>query len=131
MVDLTSGGPGPAAVVELLCWSECPSHDQARKMLDGVLAEIGYDPALVRYVWVEDDATAVELQFVGSPTFRVGGADLFPSGPGGQYGLNCRLYTRRNGRPSPLPDLEDLREALRIALLLSPDSVANGAELGD
>jgi hypothetical protein len=103
--------------VELLCWSECPSHDQARKMLDGLLTELDYDPALVEYLWVEDDATAVEQQFVGSPTFRVGGADLFPPHPDEQYSLSCRMYIRRNGRPSPLPDADDLREALRAALL--------------
>jgi hypothetical protein len=91
-------------------------------MLDGVLVEFGYDPARVKDVWVEDDATAVERQFVGSPTFRVDGADLFPPGPGEQYGLTCRMYTRRNGRPSPLPDVDDLREALTTAL--SPNAFA-------
>jgi hypothetical protein len=117
MGGLSAGGPFPGGVVELLCWSECPSHDQAPKMLESALAEIGSNPELVKYVWVEDDATAVERQFVGSPTFRVGGADLFPPDPGEQYGLSCRIYRRRNGRPSPLPDVEDLREALKIALL--------------
>jgi hypothetical protein len=114
---LSAGGPVPEGVVELLCWSECPSHDQARKMLDSLLAELDYDPALVKLVWVEDDPTAVEQRFVGSPTFRVGGADLFPPHPGEHYSLSCRMYTRRNGRPSPLPDVDDLREALRTALL--------------
>ncbi len=103
-------------MVELLCWSECPSHDAARTMLRQVLADTGYDEGLVTYTWVEDDATAVEQQFVGSPTFRVGGADLFPPAPGEPYSLSCRMYTRRDGRPSPLPDRDDLREALGLAL---------------
>jgi hypothetical protein len=86
-------------------------------MLDGVLEEMGYDTGSVTHTWIEDDAAAVEQQFVGSPTFRVGDADLFPPQPGEYYGLTCRMYTRRDGRPSPLPDLGDLRDALRAALL--------------
>ncbi len=87
-------------------------------MLEEALADLGYGPeaGMVRYTWVEDDATAVEQSFVGSPTFRVNGADLFSIAPGEVYGLTCRLYTRRNGRPSPLPDPDDLRDALRVAL---------------
>ena len=30
-------------------------------------------------------------------------------------GLNCRVYVRRDGRVSPTPDPEDLRDALRVA----------------
>jgi hypothetical protein len=86
-------------------------------MLDGVLAELGYDAGSVTCTWVEDDAVAVEHRFVGSPTFRVGGTDLFPPEPGEQYGLSCRMYTRRDGRPSPLPDVDDLRDALKTAIL--------------
>jgi len=117
MGGLSTAGPVPGALVELLCWSECPSHHQAGEMLGSVLAELGHEPGLVKYVWVEDDATALEQQFVGSPTFRVNGADLFPADPREQYGLSCRMYIRRNGRPSPLPDVEDLRAALGTALL--------------
>ena len=85
-------------------------------MLHEALADLGYNGAAVTYIWVEDDHSASEQQFVGSPTFRVDGADLFPPPPGEQYGLSCRMYTRRDGRPSPLPDPDDLRDALQAAL---------------
>jgi hypothetical protein len=87
-------------------------------MLEGALADLGGDAGagMVTYTWVEDDATAVEQGFVGSPTFRVDGVDLFSVAAGEVYGLTCRIYTRRNGRPSPLPDPDDLRDALRVAL---------------
>ena len=52
---------------------------------------------------------------MGSPTFRVGGRDLFP--PGDEpMGLTCRIYRRRSGQSSPTPDPDDLRAALRGAL---------------
>jgi hypothetical protein len=116
VVELSAPSPFSPPCVELLCWSECPSHEHARKVLHEALEDLGYDGAAVTYIWVEDDDAASEQQFVGSPTFRVDGADLFPPLPGEQYGLSCRMYTRRDGRPSPLPDPDDLRDALRAAL---------------
>jgi hypothetical protein len=85
-------------------------------MLCDVLADLGFDPALVTYRWVDTDADAIRRQFVGSPTFRAGGSDLFPPEPDEPYGLSCRLYVLRDGRPSPVPDIDDLRDALRSAL---------------
>ena len=32
-----------------------------------------------------------------------------------QIGLSCRVYQQRDGRVSPIPDPDDLREALRGA----------------
>jgi hypothetical protein len=113
---LTTTGPGPSSRLELLCWKECPSHERARDVLGEVLADLGFDPKPVRYTWVDSDAEAVRRQFVGSPTFRADGVDLFPPGPDEPFGLSCRLYVRRDGRPSPLPDIDDLRDALTSAL---------------
>jgi hypothetical protein len=63
-------------------------------------------------VWeVVTDEDAVRLGFPGSPTIRVDGVDV--QDPGGQpTGLTCRLYHKRDGRPSPLPDAADVRDAL-------------------
>jgi hypothetical protein len=121
MGELSAPGRLSAPRVELLCWSECPSHEQAQKVLGEALADLGYNSAAVTCVWVEDDDAASDKQFVGSPTFRVDGTDLFPAPADEQYGLTCRLYRRRDGRPSPLPDPDDLREALRAALAPSSD----------
>ena len=116
MVELSASGPISGPCVELLCWSECPSHDLAKRMLQEVMSDLGYDDRVVTYTWVEDEAAAVEQQFVGSPTYRANAADLFPPDPNEPYGLSCRLYTRRDGRPSPLPDRDNLRDALQAAL---------------
>jgi hypothetical protein len=46
----------------------------------------------------------------------VDGADVVDTGRADEpIGLNCRVYHRRDGRISPTPDPDDLREALQRA----------------
>jgi hypothetical protein len=106
-------------VIELLFWDGCPSHPAALADLRAALAEQGRDPSAVVVREVATDADAAAERFVGSPTIRVGGRDLFP--PAGEpAGLTCRIYHRRDGRVSPTPDPHDLRDALRAALEEQP-----------
>lgn len=102
--------------VELLWWEGCPSTEPALADLQAALAEAGLDPARVelREVVGEDGARAEG--FVGSPTVRVAGVDVVPPGPEEPTGLTCRIYRRRDGRISPVPDPDDLRAALAAAL---------------
>jgi hypothetical protein len=102
--------------VELLYWEGCPSHPAALDQLRVLLAELGRDPDTVRRVEVETDEQAARERFPGSPTIRVDGRDLFPPGEGDPLGLTCRVYRLRDGRFSPIPDPDDLRDALRRAL---------------
>lgn len=75
------------------------------------MADLALDPSLIEMQEIETDAAAEREAFVGSPTVRVDGRDVQP--PGDEpSGLTCRLYRRRDGRVSPLPDPADLREAL-------------------
>ncbi|MQY26755.1 DF family (seleno)protein [Nocardia aurantia] len=101
--------------IELLWWSGCPSHPQAETMLAEALRELGIDPQVIesRQMVTMDEARAEN--FVGSPTIRVDGHDIVPA-EDPQPALTCRLYFRRDGRPSPLPDPQDLRDALRRAV---------------
>ena len=55
-----------------------------------------------------------QLGFPGSPTFSVGGRDLFPSEA--PAALTCRVYQRADGRSGPLPDGDALAERLRDVL---------------
>jgi len=102
--------------VELLFWAGCPSHPDALADLRAALLELGADPRAieVRELRTEEDARAEG--FVGSPTIRAAGADVAPPDPGEPTGLTCRVYRRRDGRYSPQPDPDDLRDALRAAL---------------
>lgn len=70
---------------------------------------IGRERLEVIEIRTEDDA--VRLGFPGSPTILVGGEDIQTPGPDQPVGLSCRVYLRRNGRISPLPDPEELRDA--------------------
>ncbi len=125
-----------ARVIELLWWEGCPSTEPARTQLHAALSEIGLDRTEIRMVEVRTDAQAQSLNFPGSPTIRINGVDLLElarvqlagSAPAGSVSadadssapacgpvpasLTCRVYRRRDGRISPLPDPEDVREAL-------------------
>ena len=99
-------------MVELLYWDGCPSHDAAYAELREVLAELGHADVTVHKRHVGTDDQAASERFVGSPTIRVRGVDLFPPGDDEPIGLTCRVYRLRDGRYSPTPDRDDLREAL-------------------
>jgi hypothetical protein len=98
--------------VELLWWEGCPSHPETLADLQRSLAEEGVD-ADVESVEVESDEQARAERFPGSPTIKIDGEDIFPSDGPEPFSLCCRVYRLRDGRPSPTPDPEDLRDAIR------------------
>jgi hypothetical protein len=98
--------------VELLWWEGCPSYPETRADLERVLGEEGIESA-VQMVEIESDEQARRERFPGSPTIRIDGADLFSSEEPEPFSLTCRVYQTRDGRPSPTPDVEDVREAIR------------------
>ena len=100
--------------VELLWWEGCPSHPQTLADLERILLEEGIS-AEVRRIEIEDDEQARRERFPGSPTIRIDGEDLFPAEEGEPYSLTCRVYRLRDGRISPTPDPEDVRDAVRRA----------------
>jgi hypothetical protein len=102
--------------VELLWWAGCPSTEGARAMLEAALEEAGLDPATVELREVVTDAQAAAEGFIGSPTIRIDGRDLTPPDPDEPTGLNCRVYRLRDGRFSPTPDPQDLRDAVARAI---------------
>ena len=101
--------------VELLFWDGCPSHPQALADLRAAMAELGLDPDAVIVSEVDTDDRAEREHFVGSPTIRIDGADI--QDPGAEpAALTCRIYHRRDGRISPVPDPDDVRDALQTAM---------------
>jgi len=100
--------------VELLWWEGCPTHEEAAEKLEQILDEIGKGDVHVVRREVRTRAEAQRLGFPGSPTFSVGGRDLFPtdSAPA----LTCRVYARDGGALSPLPDRAELTARLRDVL---------------
>ncbi len=98
--------------VEFLWWRECPSWERALADLRAAMAEAGIDPDSIELREIDTEDLASRETFVGSPTIRVDGQDIAPPGDDEPIGLNCRVYRRRDGRVSPLPDPDDVREAL-------------------
>ena len=99
--------------VELLWWDGCPSYPEALEELRTILREEGHDPDGIESVEIESDEQAERERFAGSPTIRLDGEDVVPPGDGEPAGLTCRVYRRRDGRASAVPDPEDLRDAIR------------------
>lgn len=101
--------------VELLWWRECPSWGRAVELVKAEMEALGLDPGglVVSEIRTADDAE--RRRFIGSPTVLVNGADIQPPGEE-PAGLTCRIYRRRDGRVSPLPDTKDVRQALSAAL---------------
>jgi hypothetical protein len=101
--------------IELLWWDGCPSHPEALDDLQAVLREEGLDPdGVIRREVTSDDQAARE-RFPGSPTIRIDGHDAVPAPDGEPFSLTCRVYRLRDGRASPVPDPDDLRDAIRRA----------------
>jgi hypothetical protein len=101
--------------VELLWWEGCPNWERALADLREAMAELGLDPDGIEVREVRGEQDAERESFVGSPTIRIDGQDVQPPGPQEPLGLTCRVYRRRDGRISPLPDPDDVRDALRGA----------------
>lgn len=99
-------------MIEFFFWEGCPSHERALAQLIATIDAVGLEREHLRITEVLNEADAGRERFVGSPTIRIDGEDI--ADPGDEpAGLNCRVYRRRDGRSSPLPDPEDLAEAVR------------------
>ena len=96
------------ALIELLYWEGCPSHPDALAMLRSILG----DDAEIALLEIVDEEDAERERFVGSPTIRVDGVDLFPTDE--PPSLNCRIYQLADGRFSPTPDPDELRARLGV-----------------
>jgi hypothetical protein len=101
--------------IELLWWRECPSWERALAIVREEMEAAGLDPGSLAMTEIESEDDAERTEFPGSPTIRIDGSDMQPLGPDEPRGLTCRVYRTRDGRVSPLPDREDVREALRKA----------------
>ena len=100
--------------IQFLYFEDCPSHDEALDRLRQVVKEEEIE-AEILVIKVETEAQAREYRFMGSPTILVNGHDIVSPAPGTRYGLACRAYTLEDGRISPLPSIEMIRNAIKAA----------------
>jgi hypothetical protein len=102
--------------IEFLYWEECPSHGTAWDRLQAVLKEKNLKTQVTR-IQIQTDEDARQWDFCGSPTIRINGQDIDPQGAQAQHvGLNCRIYHTSDGRVTPLPSEEMIRNAIDLAL---------------
>jgi hypothetical protein len=105
--------------IDLLYFDGCPSWQNGLENLKAALKveELESDIRLVR---VEDDAEAARLKFLGSPSFRANGLDLWPE-ERKRYNLSCRVYPTPQGMKGS-PTVEMLCEKLRTQNLKNLNS---------
>jgi hypothetical protein len=81
--------------IELLYFDGCPSWENGLKNIEAALQEEGLS-ASVEMVKVMDDENAAQLKFLGSPSFRINGHDLWHE-ERENYSLSCRVYPTPEG----------------------------------
>jgi hypothetical protein len=94
--------------IELLYFDSCPAWKQTLENLNTVLVD--RDESRVKLIRIRSLEHAEEEDFIGSPTIRVDGRDIFPS-PDQVTGLACRIYFTPDGL-SGTPTVEMIRKAL-------------------
>ncbi len=96
--------------IELLYFDGCPSWQPALANLKAALDVEGLQ-ATIETVEIRDDVQARAERFLGSPSFRVEGQDLWPEDRT-EYALDCRVYHTPAGLRG-WPTVDMLRERLR------------------
>ena len=81
--------------IELLYFEDCPSWKMAQESLEAIIQKHNIETT-VQLVRVETDQEAIDHRFVGSPSIRVNGDDLFPVDHK-SYALDCRVYQTPDG----------------------------------
>jgi hypothetical protein len=99
--------------IELLYFNDCPSYQEALTLLQEVLNDAGR-PHPIELIEIKDEADVQRWKFIGSPSIRVNGVDLFDQGTS-NYGLECRVYQTPDGLKG-WPTKSMLVEALTHAM---------------
>jgi hypothetical protein len=96
--------------IEPLYFDGCPSWQAGLDNLKTALHHEGA-AAAIELVKVNDDADAEAKHFLGSPSFRVDGEELWPEARA-QFALGCRVYHTPQGLKGA-PTVEMLTEKIR------------------
>src|SRR5512146_1263932 len=97
-------------VVELLYFDGCPAWQTALENLNKVIEGENL-PWEVRLIEIVTPQQAQAEKFLGSPSFRVNGKDLWPE-TRARYNMSCRVYQTYQGLRGS-PTIEMLRERIQ------------------
>lgn len=81
--------------IELLYFDGCPSWQTALDNLQAVLEEKSITDS-IQVMKIEDNEQAEQERFLGSPTIRIDGVDLWPDDRA-DYSVSCRIYVTPKG----------------------------------
>lgn len=96
--------------ISLLYFDGCPSWRTALQNVQKVI-DVDKIPAEIHLRKIESPEQAQQERFLGSPSFRVNGIDLWPE-ERDHYTLSCRVYQTPEGLKGT-PSIEMLREQLK------------------
>ena len=96
--------------IDLLYYDGCPSWQEGLENLKNALLVEEMEPE-IKMIKVENNHQALSLRFLGSPSFRLNGEDLW-SEIRTSYNLSCRVYVNEDGFRR-VPTVEMLRMKLR------------------
>ncbi len=97
--------------IELLYFEGCPSWKNGLKNLKIALKNEDISNADIQLVLISDEVDAMNEKFLGSPSFRVNGQDLWPE-ERKAYFLGCRVYLTEEGMKG-FPTADMLRNKIR------------------
>jgi hypothetical protein len=103
--------------IELLYFDGCPFWQKGLENIKAVLSTEKIDEE-IDLIRIDNDETAIKEKFLGSPSFRIDGQDLWPE-ERQEYHLGCRLYITEDGLRG-LPSMAMLREKFHKLRLSSP-----------
>ncbi len=96
--------------IQLLYFGDCPSWQSGLKNLHTALKANGLDES-VELIQVMDNDDAARRKFLGSPSFRINGTDLWNEDRD-TYSLSCRVYATPEGMKGS-SSVSMLQEAIR------------------
>jgi hypothetical protein len=105
--------------VELLYFDGCPSWEPSLVSLKTAI-EAEQISAELKLVKIDNSDQAQREHFLGSPSFRVNGTDLWPE-ERSRYSLNCRVYKTPTGMRGT-PTIEMLREEIHRVMALQDNT---------
>lgn len=104
-----------ALVIEILYFEGCPTHVQARALVEQVLRDEKQE-AQITTIKISSLEDAQGHNFIGSPTIRINGRDVEKNARNSRdFGYGCRIYMDE-GHPRGLPPLQMIQDAIREVL---------------
>ncbi len=81
--------------IQFLYFDDCPSYKTALALLQEALSALDRSGE-IELIEIKDEADVERWQFIGSPSIRINGIDLFDRGTA-SIGLECRVYNTPDG----------------------------------